>query len=119
MEFPDIINKLGDLNLVDSVGKLYTDLGDDGVPVVADKLEDMQTIQSQLEELVSAVGLLQNTITEQEDKIKSLNDTNTKLMYNQINANKPDSLSEDEKEDEELDEALDNIEIDGDEDEDE
>lgn len=107
MDFPEKIANIGEMNLADRAGSFYSDLSEEAVPLVAEKLEDMKAFQQDLNDVTEGAESLMATIEQQETEIKKLQDTNTKLMFSQLKQEKkPDPETEDQ---EELDTALNNI----------
>ena len=103
----DELKELNATDVVNEVGNLYS-LGDDAIPILADHLEEMQTVQDKINDIVvtaqAAIDEMEKT-NERMERVKA----NTKLMYDSIQR-QPKGVTEDEKMTK-LDGALDNLNV--------
>lgn len=105
----NIVENVDPEKLVEDVGSLYTSLGKEHTDILADHLEHMQDIQKEVGDLATASKLLKQEYEEIEATNKRLNDTNTKLMFQQLNNAKDKVTDDHEDESAKLDNALKNI----------
>ena len=108
-EIPDLLESLDDLDLVNVIGSLY-DLGEDNAPIIADHLEEMESVQDRVSELIDDTKALVQAYKDQSEELAKQKEANTKLMYERLRRAENVEKEED-KEAEALDDALDDIDI--------
>lgn len=108
MEFDKYFSNLND-DITNQIRGLY-DVGEENIDAIADKVEDMNNVVSNVSNLVETSKELFSAYNELVEENKKIKDTNVKLMYNSIHDKK---AQEETKEDEskELDEALKGVDV--------
>lgn len=101
----DVVNKIGDLY----------NFGEEVPTEVADKVEQMNNVQDEMQELMNEVVALRDGYVAQTEEIANLKNVNTKLMYDSIKRNpKPKKEDIEAQQMEEAEDIARNIDIYGD-----
>ena len=104
----DELKELNPTDVVNEVGNLYS-LGDDAIPILADHLEEMQTVQDKINDIVVTAQTAIDEMEKTNEHMERVKQANTKLMYDSIQR-QPKGDTESEKMNK-LDGALDNINV--------
>ena len=104
----DELKELNETDVVNEVGNLYS-LGDDAIPILADHLEEMQTVQDKINDIVVTAQAAIDEMEKTNERMERVKQANTKLMYDSIQR-QPKGVTEDEKMTK-LDGALDNLNV--------
>lgn len=104
----DELKELNATDVVNEVGNLYS-LGDDAIPILADHLEEMQTVQDKINDIVVTAQTAIDEMEKTNERMERVKQANTKLMYDSIQR-QPKGDTESEKMNK-LDGALDNINV--------
>ena len=105
----DIPEKVDKLQLAARIANLYKDLGDDAVPMLADHLEENKALQDDVSTVLADVKTLDDQLAEVQAENKKLKETNTQLMYQQIQQAAPEDDKAEQDDVAKLDAAVQNI----------
>lgn len=95
---------------VNLVGSLYADLGDDATTLLADHVEQMNSVQEYVSALVAQTLALNSELNKAKQTIADLKEANVKYMMQQVKRepDKPDDVQEID----DISDALDAIDVD-------
>lgn len=80
------IMEVDPLEVVNKIGDLYN-FGEEVPTEVADKVEQMNKVQDEIQELMTEAVTLRDSFIAQTEEIANLKNVNTKLMYDSIKRN--------------------------------
>ena len=104
----DELKELNATDVVNEVDNLYS-LVDDAIPILADHLEEMQTVQDKINDIVVTAQAAIDEMEKTNERMERVKQANTKRMYDSIQR-QPKGVTEDEKMTK-LDGALDNLNV--------
>lgn len=110
-EIPEILTNLADDTLASSVAGILADLDSEAIPDITDRLETVENVQSNLNDITGAVKGLIEAYKSTSEELARQKEANTKLMYERINKKEAEEKKDAEELADSIDEAVENIDI--------